>query len=121
MLYVAPARRLCLFMAPKNMPSYQMPVFAPLPVAFTHGDGAWLWDTQGKKYLDALAGSIGAERLLLGSGGADLFERTLGIVERSGLAAEARQAIAGIRALRAKRRVRLTTEEILALKNVGRR
>ena len=33
-----------------------MPVFAPLPVAFTHGEGAWLWDTQGKKYLDALAG-----------------------------------------------------------------
>ena len=36
--------------------SYQMPVFAPLPVAFTHGQGAWLWDTTGKKYLDALAG-----------------------------------------------------------------
>jgi len=33
-----------------------MPVFAGLPVAFTHGEGAWLWDTQGKKYLDALAG-----------------------------------------------------------------
>jgi len=33
-----------------------MPVFSPLPVAFTHGEGAWLWDTQGKKYLDALAG-----------------------------------------------------------------
>jgi acetylornithine aminotransferase len=33
-----------------------MPVFAPLPVAFTHGEGAWLWDTKGKKYLDALAG-----------------------------------------------------------------
>ena len=36
--------------------SYQMPVFSGLPVAFTHGEGAWLWDTQGKKYLDALAG-----------------------------------------------------------------
>ena len=33
-----------------------MPLFAALPVAFTHGQGAWLWDTQGKKYLDALAG-----------------------------------------------------------------
>ena len=43
--------------------------------------------------LDGLAGSIGAEHLLLGSGGADLFARTLGIVERSGLAAEAKQAI----------------------------
>jgi acetylornithine aminotransferase len=38
------------------MSSYQMPVFAGLPVAFTHGEGAWLWDTQGRKYLDALAG-----------------------------------------------------------------
>ena len=33
-----------------------MPTFTPLPVAFTHGEGAWLWDTKGKKYLDALAG-----------------------------------------------------------------
>ena len=33
-----------------------MPVFAPLPVAFAHGTGAWLTDTQGKKYLDALSG-----------------------------------------------------------------
>ena len=36
--------------------SYQMPIFAGLPVAFTHGEGSWLWDTNGKKYLDALAG-----------------------------------------------------------------
>jgi acetylornithine/N-succinyldiaminopimelate aminotransferase len=35
---------------------YQMPVFAPLPVAFTRGEGAWLWDTDGRKYLDALCG-----------------------------------------------------------------
>jgi acetylornithine/N-succinyldiaminopimelate aminotransferase len=33
-----------------------MPLFSGLPVAFTHGQGAWLWDTKGKKYLDALAG-----------------------------------------------------------------
>jgi len=33
-----------------------MPVFAPLPVAFVRGEGAWLTDTNGKKYLDALAG-----------------------------------------------------------------
>jgi acetylornithine aminotransferase len=36
--------------------NYQMPVFAPLPVAFAHGEGAWLTDTTGRKYLDALAG-----------------------------------------------------------------
>src|SRR3546814_631088 len=27
-----------------------------LPVSFTHGDGVWLWDQDGKRYLDALAG-----------------------------------------------------------------
>jgi len=26
------------------------------PVAFTHGDGVWLYDTDGRRYLDALAG-----------------------------------------------------------------
>lgn len=30
--------------------------YARLPVAFTRGEGAWLWDTQGRRYLDALAG-----------------------------------------------------------------
>jgi acetylornithine/N-succinyldiaminopimelate aminotransferase len=33
-----------------------MPLFSGLPVAFTHGQGVWLWDTKGNKYLDALAG-----------------------------------------------------------------
>ena len=36
--------------------NFQSPVLAPLPVAFARGEGAWLWDTEGKKYLDALAG-----------------------------------------------------------------
>jgi acetylornithine aminotransferase len=36
--------------------NYQMPVFAPLPVAFARGEGAWLYDAEGRKYLDALAG-----------------------------------------------------------------
>lgn len=27
-----------------------------LPVAFERGQGAWLWDTEGKRYLDALSG-----------------------------------------------------------------
>jgi acetylornithine/N-succinyldiaminopimelate aminotransferase len=36
--------------------NYQIPVFAPLPVAFAHGEGAWLTDTTGRKYLDALSG-----------------------------------------------------------------
>lgn len=35
---------------------YLMATYGRLPVAFTHGEGAWLWDTNGRKYLDGLAG-----------------------------------------------------------------
>lgn len=34
------------------MPTY----YFRLPIAFERGKGAWLWDTQGKQYLDALSG-----------------------------------------------------------------
>jgi acetylornithine aminotransferase len=33
-----------------------MKTYAPQPVAFARGEGAWLWDTEGRRYLDALAG-----------------------------------------------------------------
>jgi acetylornithine/N-succinyldiaminopimelate aminotransferase len=33
-----------------------MHTYKRLPVAFSHGQGAWLTDTQGKHYLDALSG-----------------------------------------------------------------
>jgi len=33
-----------------------MATYGRLPVAFTRGEGAWLWDDAGKRYLDALAG-----------------------------------------------------------------
>ncbi len=33
-----------------------MNVFNRLSVAFDHGEGAWLYDTEGNKYLDALCG-----------------------------------------------------------------
>jgi acetylornithine aminotransferase len=36
--------------------SHLMQTYAPQPVAFARGEGAWLWDTEGKRYLDALAG-----------------------------------------------------------------
>jgi acetylornithine/N-succinyldiaminopimelate aminotransferase len=36
--------------------SHLMQTYSPQPVAFARGEGAWLWDTQGKKYLDALSG-----------------------------------------------------------------
>ncbi|MCL5668662.1 MAG: aspartate aminotransferase family protein [Gammaproteobacteria bacterium] len=38
------------------MTDFLMSTHSRLPVAFDHGRGAWLWDTQGKKYLDAIAG-----------------------------------------------------------------
>ncbi|MDB5810682.1 MAG: acetylornithine aminotransferase apoenzyme [Betaproteobacteria bacterium] len=33
-----------------------MHTYKRLPVTFEHGEGCWLWDKQGKRYLDALAG-----------------------------------------------------------------
>jgi acetylornithine aminotransferase len=36
--------------------SHLMNTYARLPVAFSHGEGSWLWDTDGKRYLDALSG-----------------------------------------------------------------
>jgi len=35
---------------------YHMNVYGRLPVAFVRGEGALLWDTDGKRYLDFLAG-----------------------------------------------------------------
>ncbi|HEY0665025.1 MAG TPA: aspartate aminotransferase family protein [Gallionella sp.] len=36
--------------------SHVMNTYARLPVTFERGEGAWLWDTEGKRYLDALSG-----------------------------------------------------------------
>lgn len=33
-----------------------MNTYSRLPVAFVRGEGAWLWDDQGKRYLDAISG-----------------------------------------------------------------
>lgn len=33
-----------------------MPTYARQPIAFARGEGAWLWDTDGKRYLDTTAG-----------------------------------------------------------------
>jgi len=33
-----------------------MSTYARLPVQFERGDGIWLWDTEGRQYLDALSG-----------------------------------------------------------------
>ena len=39
----------------RDVKSY-VPTFARLPVAFDRGRGAWLWDADGRRYLDALSG-----------------------------------------------------------------
>ena len=36
--------------------THLMQTYAPQPVAFARGEGAWLWDTEGRRYLDGLAG-----------------------------------------------------------------
>jgi acetylornithine/N-succinyldiaminopimelate aminotransferase len=36
--------------------SHLMNTYGRQPIAFTHGKGVWLWDKDGNKYLDALAG-----------------------------------------------------------------
>ncbi len=36
--------------------SHLMNTYGRLPVAFDHGQGVWLWDKKGNKYLDALGG-----------------------------------------------------------------
>ncbi len=33
-----------------------MNTYGRLPIALSHGKGCWLWDTQGRKYLDGLGG-----------------------------------------------------------------
>jgi acetylornithine/N-succinyldiaminopimelate aminotransferase len=38
------------------MTDYLMATYARLPVQFERGEGVWLWDTEGRQYLDALGG-----------------------------------------------------------------
>ena len=38
------------------MNDYLMNTYAPLPIAFERGEGAWLWDEEGNRYLDAISG-----------------------------------------------------------------
>ena len=35
---------------------WAMPTYRRMPVAFERGEGAWLWDTEGKRYLDFVTG-----------------------------------------------------------------
>ncbi|HQQ34281.1 MAG TPA: aminotransferase class III-fold pyridoxal phosphate-dependent enzyme, partial [Methylophilus sp.] len=38
------------------MSQHLMNTYGRQPITFTHGEGAWLWDDKGEKYLDALSG-----------------------------------------------------------------
>jgi acetylornithine aminotransferase len=38
------------------MSSALSPIYGRLPIAFTHGQGIWLWDDNNKRYLDGLSG-----------------------------------------------------------------
>ncbi len=47
--------------APEKLPPaspepHVMKTYGRLPIALSHGRGCWLWDTDGKKYLDGLGG-----------------------------------------------------------------
>jgi len=46
--------------APEKLPAspepHVMKTYGRLPMALSHGRGCWLWDTDGKKYLDGLGG-----------------------------------------------------------------
>ncbi len=33
-----------------------MPTYARLPVTFTHGEGVYVFDTEGRRYLDGISG-----------------------------------------------------------------
>jgi acetylornithine/N-succinyldiaminopimelate aminotransferase len=51
--------RACLHesdMAGAPMSNHLMNTYAPLDVAFVRGEGAWLWDEDGNRYLDTISG-----------------------------------------------------------------
>jgi acetylornithine/N-succinyldiaminopimelate aminotransferase len=46
--------------APEKLPTslepHVMKTYGRLPIALSHGRGCWVWDTEGRKYLDGLGG-----------------------------------------------------------------
>jgi len=41
---------------PPSSEPHVMPTYGRLPVALSHGQGCWVWDTEGRRLLDALGG-----------------------------------------------------------------
>jgi acetylornithine aminotransferase len=52
----APDRHTATLPADAGAEPHVMKTYGRLPVALSHGRGCWVWDTEGRKYLDALAG-----------------------------------------------------------------
>ncbi len=82
-----------------------MSTYAPLPVSFSRGEGAWLWDTDGKQYLDALAGIAvcglghahpGVSRAICEQSSQLLHTSNLYGIEKQELLAERLAAISGM-------------------------
>ena len=51
-----PAFSLSASLGAEYFMSHLMNNYSRLPVAFTHGEGVWMFDDSGKRYLDALSG-----------------------------------------------------------------
>ena len=45
-----------VFATPTRPMPHVLNTYGRLPIALSHGQGCWLWDTQGRKYLDGLGG-----------------------------------------------------------------
>ena len=45
-----------VFTTPTRPMPHVLNTYGRLPIALSHGQGCWLWDTQGRKYLDGLGG-----------------------------------------------------------------
>ncbi|MBW8845064.1 MAG: aspartate aminotransferase family protein [Burkholderiales bacterium] len=41
---------------PSSSEPHVMPTYGRLPIALSHGQGCWVWDTQGRRFLDGLGG-----------------------------------------------------------------
>ena len=50
------APELAVLKASQGPMPHVMNTYGRLPIALSHGRGCWLWDTQGRKYLDGLGG-----------------------------------------------------------------
>ena len=87
--------------------TYGAHIYHPLPVVIERGEGIWVWDVEGKKYMDCLSGYSAlnqghchprlidivkqqAEKLTLNPVAFDLFDFVTNTINRFKLAARAK-------------------------------